>query len=413
MKSTDGGKTWVAVDTISAVVATILPATRSLVFAPNASVYVTTASGIFKSADSGMSWQETDTGLRVHDIRLLVGDPLNPAILYAGDNNALFQSVDGGATWTQRATFQIMAPSESTPFPPVAVSAEVHSMLIDFTNPNIRYIGTARPGGCYSGDILLFKSTDDGATWNSGCEVQGVMAIDPIDSNTLYLPYGDDYNGFTVFKTTDGGANWKNLDAAGLGEVSFVNVSLIDRNTPTTFYAATDLGVLRSTDGGASFLPTGLAKTPVAFLTIDPFHPNVFYAATSNNPYSFDNNPPGLVGLYKSTDSGATWSAINQGLDEIVAAHPTVNALLVDAADSVLYLATTGFGVFKSSDGGATWAPFNNGLTHLDVTSLTIVHRPSTSQRGERRRPLTPGTLYAGTPGGVFEIRQEKLLHKR
>jgi len=94
-------------------------------------------------------------------------------------------------------------------------------------------------------------------------------------------------------------------------------------------------------------------------------------------------------------------------VEEIVAAHAAVNALLVDAADtSALYLATSGCGVFKSSDGGATWVPFNNGLTYLDVTSLTIVHRPSTSQRSERRGPLSPGTLYAGTPGGVFEIRK-------
>jgi hypothetical protein len=105
---------------------------------------------------------------------------------------------------------------------------------------------------------------------------------------------------------------------------------LIDRNTPTTLNAATDLGVLRSTDSGASFLPTGLANTPVAFLAIDPFHLNVFYAATSNNPYPLDVYPPGLVGMYKSTDSGATWSPINQGLDEIVAAHAPVNALVLD-----------------------------------------------------------------------------------
>jgi hypothetical protein len=82
------------------------------------------------------------------------------------------------------------------------------------------------------------------------------------------------------------------------------------------------------------------------------------------------------------------------------AAHAAVNALLVDAADtSALYLATSGFGVFKSSDSGATWVPFNNGLTYLDVTSLTIVHDPSTSRRSERRGPLSPGTLYAATPG--------------
>src|SRR5215469_8597992 len=159
-----------------------------------------------------------------------------------------------------------------------------------------------------------------------------------------------------------------------MGDVSSANTLLIDHNTPSTLYAATDLGVLRSTDGGRSFLPTGFATTPVAFLVIDRSHPNVFYAATANNPYRFDNNPPGLVGRYKSTNSGATWLAINQGLDEILATHPTVTSRLLDG--DVLYLATSGFGVFKSTDSGAAWTPFNNGLTNLDVRSLAVVRQP-------------------------------------
>jgi photosystem II stability/assembly factor-like uncharacterized protein len=234
------------------------------------------------------------------------------------------------------------------------------------------------------------------------------MAIDPVDSNTLYLPYGDDYNGFTIFKSTDGGASWDDLHAKGLlNNVSWINALLIDRNTPTNLYAATDLGVLRSTDGGASFIPTGLANTSVACLAIDPVHPNVFYAATSNNPYPLDNNPPGLVGLYNSTDSGATWSPIDDGLDDMIATHPIVNALLLDSDNpGILYLATSGYGVFRSTDGGAIWAAFNNGLTHLDVGSLTLVHgSPGVSRRG-RLSPLGSYTLYAGTPGGVFKLEQ-------
>lgn len=227
------------------------------------------------------------------------------------------------------------------------------------------------------------------------------MAMDPVDPNTLYVVHGNDYDGFGIFKTMDGGANWIDSSFA-LGDASFVNALLIDRNTPTTLYAATDLGVLRSTDSGASFLPTGLANTPVAFLAIDPLHPNVFYAATSNNPYPLDVYPPGLVGMYKSADSGATWSPINQGLDEIVAAHAPVNALLVDG--DVLYLATSGHGVFKSSDGGATWASFNDGLTSLDVRSLALVHPGMEAHRGRRPGALSPDTLFAGTPGGVFKI---------
>ena len=110
--------------------------------------------------------------------------------------------------------------------------------------------------------------------------------------------------------------------------------------------------------------------------------------------------------MYKSTDSGATWSSINQGLDEIVAVHPSVNALLVDAdRPNTLYLATSGYGVFKSSDGGATWAAFNNGLTNLDVRSLALVRPGMEAHRSRRPRALSPDTLYAGTPGGVFKIR--------
>ena len=288
-------------------------------------------------------------------------------------------------------------------------------MLIDFTNPNILYLGIARPGGgCYSGDIFLYKSTDGGATWNDsissystavGCQTAtDVMAMDPIDPNTLYLPFGDDWNGFTVIKTTDGGEHWKNFGAAALRAASEVNALVIDPNTPTTLYAATDIGVFRSTDGGASFLPAGFAKTTVVLLAIDPVHSDVLYAATSSNFYP---HAPGFLGLYKSTDSGASWTPINQGLDEIVAAHAPVNALLVDSDHAnILYLATSGYGVFKSSDGGATWAPFNDGLPFLDVSSLALVRRGPAAHRGSRPGVLGPNTLYAGTPGGVFKIVQ-------
>jgi photosystem II stability/assembly factor-like uncharacterized protein len=407
-KSTDRGQSWNAVDTI-------IPAANSFVFSPDVStLYAATAGGVFKSTDAGLNWGETNTGLRVLSIRVLVGDPANPATTYAGGDQGLFKSVDGGANWKSEAAFVLPAAGPFGPGP-----AEVHSLLIDFTNPDIQYIVTARPGGCDAFDVLLFKSTDGGTTWNdlspttddhqplsSGCAIHGALAMDPIDPATLYLPYGDDYDGFTILKTTDGGASWKDLYVGLLGDVSSVNALWIDPNTPSTLYAATDLGVLRSTDGGTSFLPTRLANTPVAFLAIDPLRPNVFYAATANNPYPFDSSPPGLVGLYKSTDSGATWLAINQGLDEIIATHPTVTELLVDADRSdTLYLATSGHGVFKSTDGGATWAAFNDGLTSLDVRSLALSHRGSARHRGSRPAVLNPNTLYAGTPGGVFKIQ--------
>ena len=106
-------------------------------------------------------------------------------------------------------------------------------------------------------------------------------------------------------------------------------------------------------------------------LAIDPTTPGTLYAGT-------------FGGLFKSTDSGATWSAINNGLTST-----SVPALAIDPiTPSTLYAGTDGDeGVFKSSDSGATWSAINNGLTNTFVPALAI-------------DPITPSTLYAGTFGG-------------
>ncbi len=73
-----------------------------------------------------------------------------------------------------------------------------------------------------------------------------------------------------------------------------------------------------------------------------------------------------------------------------------INALAIDpATPATLYAGTEDSGVFKSSDGGATWRAVNAGLTSLIVRALAI-------------DPATPATVYAATYGGVFAIRQEE-----
>jgi hypothetical protein len=174
-------------------------------------------------------------------------------------------------------------------------------VLINFKDPSVLYASTARTNaGCFLFDINLHKSTDGGTSWTDfepnpspdlvpnpypgGCRTSGArMTMDPIDPNTLYLPFGDDYDGFTVIKTTDGGADWTDRGAAGLGGASEINALVIDPNTPTTLYAATDIGVFRSTDGGTSFIPAGFANTTVVLLAIDPVRSNVLYAAASGS----------------------------------------------------------------------------------------------------------------------------------
>src|SRR5262249_2492359 len=152
-----------------------------------------------------------------------------------------------------------------------------------------------------------------------------------------------------------------------------------------------DGGVFQSTDAGAKWNLTGLAKVNVSLLAIDPLQPNVLYAGTTG----YYPETLGFRGFFKSTDRGATWLPINDGLGTILDTRAPVNALILDPdRPNVLYVGTSGYGVFKSSDGGATWVPFNDGLTHLDVRTIAIAPGSST-------------TVYAGTPGGVFKIVED------
>lgn len=413
-QSTDGGQSWI-------MSVTAIPAAGSLVIShvDSSTIYAATVSGVFKttsgifwapdgSPPGSLPWSAANTGLSVFDIPVLVGDPLDPATLYAGGSQGLFKTVDGGGSWSQLATFESAVPVPGYPpgvLPPnsgLLSPAPVTSLLIDFANPNILYAAT--DSSCYRLGSNLHKSTDGGASWShigqNASDCGPLMAMDPTNPNTLYLRNGNDYDGYGLRKSTNGGASWVGVPPGQLNGLSAV---VIDPTTPAILYAATDStspegsstigGVQKSTDGGATWDAVGLPNQDVSLLAIDPLQPNILYAGVSDYADGCC-----FRGLFKSDDSGASWSPINNGLGELLGSRVNVNALILDPDHpEVLYLGTSGYGVFKSSDGGTTWTPFNDGLTFLDVRVLAIA------------RGATP-TVYAGTPGGVFKIVEQTEL---
>src|SRR5205085_11695879 len=118
--------------------------------------------------------------------------------------------------------------------------------------------------------------------------------------------------------------------------------------------------------------------------------PNILYAGTID--YGVANTP--FRGVLKSTDSGASWVAINNGLSDLLSARSAITAIVIDPANpDILYVASSGSGVFRSNDGGASWSDFNDGLTDLNVSVLALAQ-------------CNPNTLYAGTVSGVFKIAE-------
>lgn len=385
-KSTDAGESWTLVDTTIPITTslTVDPADPTVIYA------VSYKGGLFRSSDAGHTWTDNSTNLRLFDIDVLSAGPANPGTIYAGGSGGLFKSADGGGSWTLVAAFQVAAgmPLQGVPQPvvpiPGAGPAALRSLLIDSANPSTLYAGTHRTNGCFYTDKNLYKSTDGGVTWTdsvspaqSGCTTDGTVIMDPTNSNTLYLPGGDVFDGYWLSKSTDGGMTWTD---GGLSADYNISVAIDPRNS-AILYAATAGDIFLSRDGGGTWTAAGIRPGNSALLAIDPVHPEVLYAAGSR-------------GLFKSTDRGDHWSPAGRGLSDVLAvSSPT--ALSIDPAKSaVLYLATSGAGVFKSSDGGSTWAQFNEGLAHLDVRAMTLVRDESLA-------------LLAGTPGGVFKLVED------
>jgi uncharacterized protein (TIGR03437 family) len=317
-------------------------------------------------------------------------DPVNPTTIYAGSRAGIFKSTDGGASW--RLSGRIFT----------------GALTIDSANPNILYAGVVIEGGCYFSDRRLFKSTDGGANWSdsisppiNGCDHIYSLVLSPTEANTLYVANYENAFGDTwtpLIKSNNGGASWIPLYGPPFAALA------IDPHQSNTLYAGSfnfpyfgyegwdyRYGVLKSTDGGVHWNTTGLTNTGVNALAIDPINPSIVYAATCSfsgypsHPYSFQ-------GLFRSTDSGASWLAINNGLANLIGSRSSIVALIMHPGNpNILYAGTAGDGVYKSIDGGLNWRSFNNGLTYLDVRALV----------------LTPGnlnTLYAATAGGVFKI---------
>ncbi|MCX6097436.1 MAG: stalk domain-containing protein [Caldiserica bacterium] len=166
---------------------------------------------------------------------------------------------------------------------------------------------------------------------------------------------------------------WTQLPLYGGGVFSLV----INPATPTTLYAGTySGGVFRSTDSGATWtaVNTGLTSQDIRSLAINPATPTTLYAGIWGG------------GVFRSTDSGTIWTALNTGLT-----HHVVWSLAINPLTPTTLYSGTYDGVFRSTDSGTTWTAVNTGLTNQHVQSLAI-------------NPLIPAILYAGTTlgGGVF-----------
>ena len=163
-------------------------------------------------------------------------------------------------------------------------------------------------------------------------------------------------------------------DSAGHGPSKRgLSAFAINPQNPEVVYAGSGNGVFKSTDGGVNWqaVNAGLTERYVFDLGIDQRHPAVLYAATSS-------------GVFKSTNAARSWRR-TRGLTTI----DTVS-LALHPRDSRVVYAATDEGVYKSIDAGASWRKTTTDPNAVRVFTVAL-------------DPRHPATVYAGSGGGVFK----------
>ncbi len=301
----------------------------------------TTDSGIIFSLDFGNSWQTTpdDSIFNSIEVVSLATEGNN---VYAGtEYYGVYRSTDDGETWAAINTELPLNVSVSALYP-------VGSWI---------YAGT---------DSGVFLSMDSGLTWtphNTGLTNLDVQAF--IMNGNIMLA---GTNGDGIFLSTDSGLTWR----AGITSLSDVQITTLFNNGNDLFAGLTNFhGVIRSIDEGKTWQAVSPNPTILSirgFANID----NILFMGTSESsigPYT----------LYLSTDNGSTWINDSSYRGGEIYAFDTIGFnIFAAAADS---------GIFVSTDTGISWSAIDSGLgAGVIVASLSTI--------GD--------TLFAATYDGVY-----------
>jgi len=234
----------------------------------------------------------------------------------------------------------------------------------------------------------LFASDDGGHRWDRlGVSPAGnadilAVAVDPLNEARLYVGGRGG-----LWQSEAGGTTWKTLSSPSLVRSAIRSIAIAPR-VPETLYVGTDQeGIFRSPDGGASWIPAsrglpealaGGRPAPIRSLAVDPTNPSIAYAGTE------------LHGLYKTTDAGASWSAINRGLGlfplQRRVGHPSllinhddprqIMAMLVRPLHSRLVKTF----LYQSADGGDHWFALEVELPP-DAQGVALAEDPADPQK--------------------------------
>ena len=325
--------------------------------------------GVFKTTDSGETWHSLWDAEPTGSIGAIAVAPSDSNIVYVGSGESLarpdlstgdgvYKSTDAGKTWTHLG---------------LRDTQQIGQLAVDPTNANIVFV--AAEGHPYgpNNERGLYKSTDGGATFKRVLFIDdktgaSEVRIDPQHPNIVFAGMwqrqeGPWENGSWqgagggLFRSTDGGATWKQLTGGGLPNgITQVNLTISPTDSNRIYAEISTgypVGLYRSDDGGSTWVHApdhdtrpeeriGGGDLPVP--VVDPKDPNTLYVAS--------------IVTWKSTDAGRTWTGFrgSPGGDDY-------QNVYINPNNTNIVALTSDQGAIVTVNGGKSWSQWFNQPT--------------------------------------------------
>ncbi|NOZ26610.1 MAG: hypothetical protein GXP39_00970 [Chloroflexi bacterium] len=372
-RSADGGRTWVnrnnGLATLQFTGIGVHPTNPNIIFGGMQDNNKARTTG-------ALVWDALDVG----DGGRVAIDPFNPNIYYGTRFGISFQRNEKNGS----------APVDDWPIKTEGIGQQDRALFyapfaLDPSTPGVIYFGTHR----------LYRTTDRGDTWTpiSGDLSKGgtrpgsisAIAVAPSDPRTIYVGTSDG----NVQVTTNTGGSWTNVTKPPLPN-RWVSAIAVDSRNPRVAYVVYNGfnvhtpgqpgHVFKTTDGGATWrdISGNLPDVPALSIALDPDAPGTIYIGTD-------------TGVFRTRDDGRTWEPFNNGLPAVA-----VVDLVLNAKANVLVAATHGRSVYRVQLSGGTSAPTPTP-TRPGTTPSTLLHLPLVGKNMGQFTP-TPTSTPTFTP---------------